>query len=106
MRLSRRGFGTITIGSLAALAVNEGARAASPLAGMPPGAIDCHNHIVGQQAKYPMAATRTYTPPEASVADLRALRAQMGVPRNVIVQPSFYGFDNSCTVDAVGELGN
>ena len=47
--------------------------AASPLADMPAGAIDVHNHIVGPMAKYPMAATRTYTPPEASVAQLRAL---------------------------------
>ena len=52
-----------------------------------------------------MAPNRTYTPPEASVAQLRALRTQLGVARNVIVQPSFYGFDNSCLVDALAELG-
>ncbi len=33
------------------------------------------------------------------------MRTQIGVPRQVIVQPSFYGFDNSCTRDAVVELG-
>ena len=46
-------------------------RAASPLADMPAGAIDCHNHIVGTLQKYPMAANRTYTPPEATVAPIR-----------------------------------
>jgi predicted TIM-barrel fold metal-dependent hydrolase len=72
---------------------------------MPPGATDAHNHIVGPLSKYSMAANRAYTPPEASVAQLRGLRAQLGVARNVIVQPSFYGFDNSCLLDALAELG-
>ena len=103
MTLSRREFG---VASLAALALSKAAWAAGPLADMPPGAIDCHNHIVGPLAKYPMAANRTYTPPEASTAQLRALRAELGVARNVLVQPSFYGFDNSCMLDAMAELGN
>jgi predicted TIM-barrel fold metal-dependent hydrolase len=85
--------------------VSPRASAAAPLADMPAGAIDVHNHIVGPLAKYPMASNRTYTPPEASVAQLHALRTQLGVPRNVIVQPSFYGFDNSCLVDALAALG-
>jgi len=102
MTLTRRGF---AIASLGALALGKSAWAAGPLADMPAGAIDVHNHIVGPQSKYPMAAARTYTPPEASVAQLRALRAQLGVARNVIVQPSFYGTDNSCLVDALAELG-
>jgi predicted TIM-barrel fold metal-dependent hydrolase len=72
---------------------------------MPTGAIDAHNHIVGQQSKYPMYEKRTYTPPEASVAQLRALRRELGVARNVIVQPSFYGFDNTCLLDALKALG-
>jgi predicted TIM-barrel fold metal-dependent hydrolase len=52
-----------------------------------------------------MAANRSYTPPEATVEDLKALRAEIGVPRHVIVQPSFYGYDNSCAEDAIAELG-
>jgi predicted TIM-barrel fold metal-dependent hydrolase len=103
MSVNRRQFGLLTAWSLAAFAMR--AHAATPAA-MPAGATDCHNHIVGPQAKYPMAASRTYTPPEASVAQLRALRAQLGVQRNVIVQPSFYGFDNSCLLDAMKALGN
>src|SRR5258706_14540142 len=102
MKLTRREFAIASVGTLAASGT---AWAAGPLADMPAGAIDVHNHIVGPMVKYPMAATRTYTPPEASVAQLRALRAQLSVPRNVIVQPSFYGTDNSCLVDALTELG-
>src|SRR5258708_11323446 len=102
MTLTRREFAIASLGTLAA---SRTAWAAGPLADMPAGAIDVHNHIVGPMAKYPMAAKRTYTPPEASVAQLRALRTELGVARNVIVQPSFYGFDNTQLVDALTELG-
>src|SRR5438105_13222765 len=105
MRITRREFTQLGAASLVASAVPQMANAAGPLADMPAGAIDCHNHIVGPQSKYPMAADRTYTPPEASVVQLLALRKELGVARNVIVQPSFYGFDNSCLVDALAELG-
>lgn len=105
MRLTRREFGGLAAGSLAGLMLPRTAEAAGPLSDMPAGAIDVHNHIVGPLPKYPMAPNRTYTPSEASVAQLRALRTQLGVARNVIVQPSFYGFDNSCLVDALAELG-
>src|SRR2546426_1934553 len=104
MKLTRREFSSITLASLAGLALPHTLRGAA--APMPAGAIDCHNHVVGPQAKYPMAANRTYTPPEASVAQLKGLRMETGATRNVIVQPSFYGFDNSCMLDAMAELGN
>jgi predicted TIM-barrel fold metal-dependent hydrolase len=106
MKLTRRAFTAMTATAFAGYAVTKAARSAAPAQGMPAGAIDSHNHIMGPQAKYPYAATRTYTPPEASVAQLKALRAQIGTARNVIVSPSVYGFDNSCTVDAIAELGD
>jgi predicted TIM-barrel fold metal-dependent hydrolase len=102
VKLTRRELGVMGIASIA---VTRSSWAASPLADIPAGAIDCHNHIIGPIAEYPMAANRTYTPPEASVAQLKMLRAELGIARNVIVQPSFYGFDNSCLVDALTELG-
>lgn len=104
-RVTRRQFAALAAASLVGMKLAPAAQAASPLADMPAGAIDVHNHIVGPMAKYPMAANRTYTPPEASVAQLRALRAELGVARNVIVQPSFYGYDNSQLVDALDQLG-
>jgi 2-pyrone-4,6-dicarboxylate lactonase len=105
MNFTRREFGGLAAGTLAASILPREAHAAGPLADMPANAIDVHNHIVGPQLKYPMYEKRTYSPPEASVAQLRALRGELGVARNVIVQPSFYGFDNSCLVDALKELG-
>ena len=32
---------------------------------LPPGARDCHTHVFGPYARFPLAAERSYTPPEA-----------------------------------------
>ena len=72
---------------------------------LPSGSCDCHVHVVGPQPIYPMIAERHYTPPPASVEDLRAHMARVGLTRAVIVQPSFYGFDNRCLLDSLRELG-
>jgi predicted TIM-barrel fold metal-dependent hydrolase len=62
---------------------------------------DCHVHIVGAQSHYAMIADRQYTAPVATVDDLRAHMARVGLQRTVIVQPSFYGIDNRCLVDSL-----
>lgn len=72
---------------------------------MPAQACDCHTHVFGPVKNYPYAADRQYTPGEASVSDLLALHRHLGIDRVVIVHPSPYGSDNSCTVDALRELG-
>jgi predicted TIM-barrel fold metal-dependent hydrolase len=104
MQITRRGFGALALGSAAAW-MSESANAGAAT-GTLPGACDCHVHIIGPQAKYPMVPYRAYTPPEATVAQLRALRSRIGMSRSVIVQPSFYGTDNSCMLDAMAELGS
>ena len=104
MSLSRRDFGAIAGAALAASALPRASRAASALPEMPPGAVDCHNHVMGSLAKYPYTAERAYTPPEANVAQLKALRTQVHTARNVLVTPSVYGNDNRCMVDALAEL--
>ena len=65
---------------------------------------DCHVHIVGPAQSYPQVPDRTYLAGVASVATLKALGAARGIDRFVIVQPSFYGADNSATLDALDEL--
>jgi predicted TIM-barrel fold metal-dependent hydrolase len=100
--MTRRDFGTLALGSAAALMSERANAGAAPVL---PGACDCHVHIIGPRSKYPMTATRAYTPPEATVAQLRALHSRIGVSRTVLVQPSFYGIDNSCMLDAMAELG-
>ena len=74
-----------------------------PRTGLPAGACDAHMHIVGPQASYPFTATRSLSPPEATWRDYRGTMRVLGLSRCVIVQASFYGADNRCTLDAVAE---
>src|ERR1043166_9051907 len=73
---------------------------------VPRGACDCHVHVFGDPNKFPFAPERVYTPPGASVDDLRALQAALGFERVVIVTPSVYGLDNFCTLDGIRQLGD
>jgi predicted TIM-barrel fold metal-dependent hydrolase/predicted NBD/HSP70 family sugar kinase len=72
---------------------------------VPAGACDCHVHVFGSAAEFPFAARRGYTPPPASAAELSSLLQKLRLARVVIVQPSVYGSDNSCTLDGMRELG-
>lgn len=77
-----------------------------PRFAVPPGACDCHAHIIGPSASYPFVPNRSFTPPDASVEDFLAMLSMLGLDRMVIVQPSVYGTDNRRTVDAVRSLGS
>jgi predicted TIM-barrel fold metal-dependent hydrolase len=66
---------------------------------------DSHVHIVGPADRYPQVPERTYLAGVASVETLQALGARRGITHFVVVQPSFYGADNSATLDALDELG-
>src|SRR5580700_7769469 len=72
---------------------------------VPAGACDCHTHIFGDPRRFPLWSGRTYTPESASVTEMRALHRALHTERVVIVNPSIYGTDNSCTLDAVKQLG-
>jgi predicted TIM-barrel fold metal-dependent hydrolase len=72
---------------------------------VPPGACDCHVHVFSDPHKFPFAPERVYTPPQATVDDLRALQRALGFERVVIVTPSVYGRDNACTLDGIRQLG-
>ena len=72
---------------------------------VPQDACDCHTHIFGEAQRFPFAPERTYTPGPASVAQLRALHCALQTSRVVVVQPSVYGTDNACTLDAIRQLG-
>ncbi len=71
----------------------------------PPLATDTHFHILGPAARYPYFAEREYTPPDALPAACRHLFQTLGIGRAIIVQPSAYGADNRCAMDAAAELG-
>src|SRR6516165_8062127 len=70
---------------------------------IPAGSTDCHMHVF--DARYPLSPTRTYTPAPAPLDQYRKVAAALGLTRAVVVQPSAYGTDNSCTLDAVAALG-
>ena len=72
---------------------------------VPSGACDCHTHIFGDARQFPWTADRVYTPEPASIAEMRSLHRALHMERVVVVQPSVYGTDNACTLDAVRQLG-
>ncbi len=69
----------------------------------PKGACDTHMHVY--ESRFALAPTATFKPPEAPVSDYKAVCAQLGIERSVVVQPSAYGFDNRCTLEAMAALG-
>ena len=71
----------------------------------PPGACDCHMHFYGPRRRFSYRADAPNAPPPASVDDYRAVRARLGLARTVVVQPSVYGTDNTCNLEAMAELG-
>jgi predicted TIM-barrel fold metal-dependent hydrolase len=70
---------------------------------MPADACDCHHHIY--DSKFPIAPSATLKPGDAKVADYQALQKRIGTTRSVVVQPSTYGTDNSCTLEGMAQLG-
>jgi 2-pyrone-4,6-dicarboxylate lactonase len=68
---------------------------------LPPGTVDAHCHVFGPQAEFPFAPERKYTPCDGGKDRLFALRDHLGVSRNVVVQATCHGADNSAMVDAV-----
>jgi 2-pyrone-4,6-dicarboxylate lactonase len=67
-------------------------------------ACDTHVHVFDPE-RYPYARTRRYTPGAAPVAALEAHLSALGLGRVVLVQPSVYGTDHRCMLDALAVLG-
>jgi hypothetical protein len=71
----------------------------------PPGAVDAHCHVFGPGDRFPYAPERKYTPCDASKEQLFALRDHLGFERNVIVQATCHGADNTALLDALQHSG-
>src|SRR5580692_3312738 len=69
----------------------------------PPNACDCHMHIYN--SRFAAAPGVGPHPVDARAEDYRLFPKRIGTTRNVIVTPSTYGTDNSCTLDALATLG-
>jgi len=78
---------------------------AKPRFQVPPGSVDAHCHVFGPGDRFPFAPERKYTPCDASREQLFALRDHLGFARNVIVQATCHGADNSALIDALRHSG-
>lgn len=109
--MDRRGF-LVAAGAaslfgfdLASAKVAKAVAAASPVGfRVPAGVVDSHCHVF-DPARFAYSPKRRYTPSAATVADLRRFHASIGVQRTVVVQPSVYGTDNACLLDALRQFG-
>ena len=75
----------------------------APRRTLPPGTVDCHFHVFGPADEWPYAPGRSYTPPDATLADYERLAQAFGIGRSVIIQPSPYGMDNRRSLQAVAD---
>lgn len=68
---------------------------------VPVGAVDAHCHVFGPGDTFPFAPERKYTPCDASWEQLFALRDFLGFEKNVVVQATCHGSDNSALLDVL-----
>jgi predicted TIM-barrel fold metal-dependent hydrolase len=68
-------------------------------------ACDSHFHVFGSEQRYPYSTDLRYTPPSAPLEDYLEHARELGIERYVFVQPSAYGRDNRCMLDAMRAVG-
>ena len=71
----------------------------------PPLSCDSHFHVFGPAGRYPYGTDIRYQPPLAPLEDFLRLARVLGCEPFVFVQPSAYGRDNACMLDAMREMG-
>jgi predicted TIM-barrel fold metal-dependent hydrolase len=72
---------------------------------LPAGAADCHMHVIGPFARYPLAAERAYNVEEALLEAHERMKRTVGLERTVFVQASGHGTDNRAMLAALAQLG-
>lgn len=71
---------------------------------LPAGSCDTHFHVF--EPGYPAVGNPQYTFPDAALEKYLEVADYLGIDRMVIVQPTYYGEDNSLTLDALDRLGD
>jgi 2-pyrone-4,6-dicarboxylate lactonase len=71
----------------------------------PPLSCDSHFHVFGRPGQYPYGSDIRYTPPHAPLEEYLELARLLNLERTVFVQPSAYGRNNDCMLDAMKEVG-
>jgi len=77
------------------------AHPSKPIFGLPSLSCDAHAHVFGSYEHYPFSHLRDYTPPVTPLEQYIKMLKQLGFGRAVLVQPSVYGVDNCCMLDAL-----
>jgi 2-pyrone-4,6-dicarboxylate lactonase len=72
-----------------------------PTEPLPVGASDCHTHIFGPEANYPLSFPSTYALPDATTDRHAQMREETGLSRAILVQPAPYGDDCRAMIDAI-----
>lgn len=70
---------------------------------IPAGACDTHFHVF--EPGYPHVPDPLYTFPDGTTDAYLAMTEALGIERMVLVQPTFYGTDNSVLTDVLRRLG-
>jgi predicted TIM-barrel fold metal-dependent hydrolase len=71
---------------------------------IPPRSCDSHFHVF--EPGYPHVPSPHYTFPDGTLAQYLRLLDRLGIERMVLVQPTFYGNDNSLTLDVLRKAGS
>jgi 2-pyrone-4,6-dicarboxylate lactonase len=74
-----------------------------PSFALPAGACDTHFHVF--EPGYPHVPAPLYSFPDGSVDQYLAMTEELGIGRMVLVQPTYYGTDNSLLRDTLRRLG-
>ncbi|KAH0382328.1 amidohydrolase 2, partial [Aureobasidium melanogenum] len=70
---------------------------------MPADSWDSHMHVT--DPNYPLALGAAYVPSLHTLTDVQNFEGTIGIRNTVFVQPSIYGNDNSCLLDALRVAG-
>ncbi|KAF7178418.1 hypothetical protein CNMCM7691_007109 [Aspergillus felis] len=71
---------------------------------IPPGSWDSHMHVV-ELSGYPVSPGASYVPSSHTLEEALAFESTLGIENIVLVQPSIYGTDNSCLLEALEHIG-
>ncbi|RHZ49737.1 putative TIM barrel metal-dependent hydrolase [Aspergillus thermomutatus] len=71
---------------------------------IPPRSWDSHMHVV-EPNRYPVSPGAAYIPSSHTLEEALAFESTLGIKNVVLVQPSIYGTDNSCLLEALKRIG-
>ena len=71
---------------------------------IPENSWDSHMHVF-DPVQYPLSAKAQYTPKQHLLSDALKFESSVGIHNIVLVQPSGYGNDNTCILDALRQMG-